>query len=329
MKKQSIAFLTFAVIIIIAVITFASLYLSQSIKKPVEPNSQITLALSSGNGCKSDQKYDSTEKECYYECENDCGLEDEKIEKEIDTLLKDAKITASEDEKSETDKEIKTTYLFDNGNLEKDIVDPAQKQAWDYFLAIATREFARENIALVSFYNNPKSDTMASVSQNETNNQKWDLEINMKYGEDKPTLIFTLVHEFGHLYSLNKTQVPTDKIENCPTLRLEEGCPTNISLISQFQNKFWKDIVADPNTNNYGEHYLNRENSFVSQYAGTNVLEDFAETLAFYAVKDDSEAIQIAKEKINFMNSNPKIKEMAVRIRTNLGRELRDEKILN
>ena len=328
MKKQSIILLAAILIITTGIVSFIFVNSSKPTQKPIELNSKVSLVPIINNGCKADEKYDSVEKECYYECENDCGTNDAKIEKEIDTLLKDAKIT-SESEKSDTDKEIKTTYLYNNGDLDKDIVDPAQKQAWDYFLSIATRDFAKENVALVSFYNNPKSDTMASVSQNEQNNQKWDLEINMKYGEDKPTLIFTLIHEFGHLYSLNRTQVPTDKVESCPTLKLDEGCPTNISLISQFQSKFWKDINADPNTNNYGEHYLNRENSFVSQYAGTNVLEDFAETLAYYIAKDDSGTIEIAKEKIDFMNSNKQIKEMAVRIRSNLGRELQDDKLLN
>ena len=61
------------------------------------------------------------------------------------------------------------------------------------------------------------SNVLAAVEQSDNDPDKWVVEIDVEDLQDKDELAFTVVHEDGHLLTLNSEQVPPDiKVFNDP-----------------------------------------------------------------------------------------------------------------
>lgn len=120
---------------------------------------------------------------------------------------------------------------------------------------------------------------------------------------------FVMVHEFGHILTLNnKVEIDITAMgpENCTNLYLREGCFHNESILNQFNNQFY-----------LNENKFNEPN-FVSAYAESNIAEDIAETFAFYVgqkninkvVEESSGALR----KINSLVDNDKLKSLKTQL---------------
>jgi hypothetical protein len=307
--------------------------------------------------CTSLEKYDAEAKQCYFECDTDeqCAQIESKIEAELSGFFQGATTKAGKSPSQEAsdpgssssstvinnretkDKiqsvdpsassEGKTVYNYKDRRISPDFRSKKETDIWESFLAIADRDFADQYISQVSYFNDSDNTTAASVTISPNDAKKWDLEVNLAYADDQKDLLMTLVHEYAHVYSLNTSQLDSNDTGVCPLLVLSEGCTRGSSIIQQFTTKFWADNNNELESQDFGKYYPGHESEFVSEYAATNAVEDFAESFARHALGVSSYP-DGAKPKIEFMSTNPDIQKNSQRIRANLGLELKSRNLI-
>lgn len=124
----------------------------------------------------------------------------------------------------------------------------------------------------------------------------------------------TFVHEFGHVITLNESQVDLSKKDpdkfyyNAESFR--EG-----SYISDFYNRFWKDLSAE----NGSELYSEKPELFVDQYSSQNVNEDIAESFMLFVLSNRPAGNSVAEQKISFFYDYPELVNLRESIRGNFG----------
>lgn len=159
---------------------------------------------------------------------------------------------------------------------------PDAQRVWDLFVRVATTAFAAEAMSEYRVGDAPDSDTMAYVHRDEDDPTLWTLAANIAYADDEDLLTSTLIHEYGHILSLGLAPDDTDA---------ERG----EALFEAYPD------------------------DFVSDYAATNVVEDFAETFQAFVLEDEPAPDSPVAEKILFFWNLPSYVEVRERIRTDLG----------
>jgi hypothetical protein len=219
----------------------------------------------------------------------------------------------------------------------------AQQVVWTYFTSI----IPEENRRMVSNYavlTDGQANLLAAVAPLPSDPSHWMLEVDIADSTDYANLTFTMIHEFGHLLTLNADQVapstavfsnPHDKnVYNqeaaaCPTYFTGEGCSNPNSYINQYYQHFWKDIYAEwsqidqiDDQRDYYEKltqfYQHYEDRFVSEYASTNPGEDIAESWAFFVLGPKPQGNTIADQKVLFFYEHPELVQLRAQILTRL-----------
>lgn len=133
----------------------------------------------------------------------------------------------------------------------------------------------------------------------------------------------TNIHEYGHILTLNNTEVNDEVAEvDCPNFVVQEGCTDSDAYINQFFTAFWEDIYDDfldfedeDDIEGFIETYPNH---FLTSYAATNPGEDIAETFAFFVIQDNKPVTSsIAAQKILFFYDFPELVSLREEIRNN------------
>jgi hypothetical protein len=218
-----------------------------------------------------------------------------------------------------------------------------QQQIWSYFAALIP-EPNRQMVAYYSVLTDGKANLMAAVSQTKSDPTQWVLEVDITDSTDYANLTFTMVHEFGHLLTLNADQVPPNlavfnnpddkdiyirEVATCPNYFPGEGCSTSNSYINQFYQRFWSDIYAEwsqidqiEDERDYYEKmiqfYAQYEDRFVSEYATTNPGEDIAESWAYFVLAPKPSGTTIADQKVLFFYEHPELVELRAQILSRL-----------
>lgn len=128
-----------------------------------------------------------------------------------------------------------------------------------------------------------------------------------------------LVHEFGHLLTLNSGQLQRNVAElSCLTAYFGEGCAKADSLTARYMARFWPlawryQAETRPNT-----LYPQYPDSFVTSYAGFNPAEDMAETFTYFVVDPKPTRTRVADQKLNFFWSLPDMVRLRSQIRAAL-----------
>ncbi|WP_428866178.1 hypothetical protein [Clostridium sediminicola] len=92
------------------------------------------------------------------------------------------------------------------------------------------------------------ANTMAFVSPENDDLSQWRLVIDLKDalntdGTFNEEFTKTVVHEFAHVITLNKTQMQDlNKVSEEGSFQTQEGTTSKESYINQFFQKFWEDI---------------------------------------------------------------------------------------
>lgn len=78
----------------------------------------------------------------------------------------------------------------------------------------------------------------------------------------------------------------------CPTIPFEDGCPLADSYIALFTDAFWdpaavEQIVYQEIDDPAAIFFEEDPDAFVSEYAATNPIEDFAESFSYFVGLDD------------------------------------------
>lgn len=298
--------------------------------------------------CTSLEKFDSLRGECYFECETDAQCEEiaKKVEAELDAYFKDSKSAVgtnkptapapeapSQTDTSQQDKPQKTYTADETGSeVRGKIYTVTSSQAlyptpssedqklWELFTRIASKQVIAERLETFEVFNDGNNDTAASVWES-SKAGKWHMNVNSAFSGERKDLIHTMVHEFGHILTLNSSQV--DKTEGaCPQITVPEGCVKPGTILNDFHAKFWS---------KYGEPFSEdgqevsapfSEDDFVSEYAASNVIEDLAETFANFVLRPAPSGGSIRDQKIQLFYASPEYVNVRNRIRANLASEL-------
>lgn len=178
-----------------------------------------------------------------------------------------------------------------------------------------------------------KEGVLAHVVQTTEDNSKWAISVDIadvikESGEiNRKELSETIIHEFGHLLSLNNEQVEArEAAENDKTYITQEGVTKESSYLNKFYQKFWKDIYDEwtklneiENDEEYEEamqkFYEKYETRFINDYASSNPGEDFAETFRVFVTEGKPEGKTIAEKKVLFLYSFPELVKISDGIR--------------
>ncbi|OSY89124.1 hypothetical protein WH52_00240 [Tenacibaculum holothuriorum] len=214
-----------------------------------------------------------------------------------------------------------------NGEIEnkKSKYTARAKEEWKRFYTIFPKKLTNKYIKKIVLISDGLDEKTGALGALTVENNKWELvldtiDVNFKT-KDTYRLhqsVYTLVHEFGHLLTLNKEQVvPSYKEfqeEGGPYLT-EEGEAKKNSYINLFVKKFWTQKLLKrwdeiKETHKYDSKkmvdelfvfYQNNKDVFLTDYAAESPEEDIAESWTAFVLKDRVEnPLTIAEEKINF-----------------------------
>lgn len=262
--------------------------------------------------------------ECLFD---DCYDEDFEDEGEVLTSysVKDGKITI--DDKIE---------LEDEDNISLQNNTEIHNAIWKEVLKIVPKEYLN-NISKFEIFTDGEDGILAMVEPLSEDNKNWSFSVDIKdslneNGKlDTKELAYTLIHEFGHILTLNNSQIENIEQNNNNRDRFStmEGIAKEKSYLNQFYNKFWKDIYKEleeiekiEDEEKYEiakEEFFEKYNvRFVSDYASTNPGEDIAETFAEFITSDKPDGDTIAEQKILFFYNFKELVEFRENIRKTL-----------
>jgi len=182
-------------------------------------------------------------------------------------------------------------------------------------------------------YHGAASNTSGFVDPTINNLSKWQFAIAIDYAyrdgfNTDGEVALTIIHEFGHILTLNNEQITPGIIpNNCTNYYVSKGCAKNGSYINTFQELYWSDIWEeyenrDDTHTAKSQFYEKYSDRFVSEYAATNPREDIAEIFATFVVQDDaSTGDSIVEQKIQMMYEASELNDLRDFIRQNSGAE--------
>ncbi len=222
-------------------------------------------------------------------------------------------------------------------SMQQDTID--QKKIWDYFAAIIPAA-DRTELAYYIVATDGKDGMLASVEQYSGSSDIWALVVDPADASQPRDLTFTLLHEFGHLLTLNDSQVrpnqavlehPGDlqiykqEAAACPRYFASGGCSRSNSYINQFFDEFWTGLFSqwttvnaarnDPNYLSLLAHFYGQHRTqFITPYASTSPEEDMAETWAYFVLNPKPAEDSVAHRKVLFYYSFPQLVDLRSRI---------------
>lgn len=217
-----------------------------------------------------------------------------------------------------------TVYRVSDGALDPAPTDERATKVWDEFVTVATADFVRSGMREYRVGDAAGSDTLAYVTRDENDPTTWTLAANLAYADDEALLRSTLIHEYGHILSLGVDDVdPT--VADCSTWQISEGCVREGSALFDFQKEFWAGYGEEAPTPESDDRdaaarfYEAHESDFVSDYAATNVVEDFAETFMTFVQEPDPSGNSPVARKLAFFSALPAYVAIRHRLRSELG----------
>ncbi len=125
----------------------------------------------------------------------------------------------------------------------------------------------------------------------------------------------TVVHEIAHIIALESGQMDS---EAQGTYTVEEGRLKEEAYLNQYYQKFWSSMDSSYDEEHPERYYRGHPDEFVSEYAATNPVEDFAETFLYFVEEDRPTGNTIRDQKILFMYEYPQLVEYRKSMREQL-----------
>jgi len=174
-------------------------------------------------------------------------------------------------------------------------------------------------------YNGEITGSAGYVYETKQDLSTWQMGLAINFADDQNELLYTIIHEFGHILTLNNTQVNSSIPSNsCTHYFTGEGCSESISFINKLYNLGWADIWTEyqqaQNSETALQAFYNQyRDRFVTNYAATNPGEDIAEVFAvFVTMSEKPTGSTIAERKILLMYDEPELVQLRSFIRGNL-----------
>ncbi len=222
---------------------------------------------------------------------------------------------------------------YDVSGSDRDFQNDRNKhqQIWDLVTKIVPLSH-RNKMDKFLIYSGQSSGTAGFVDPTSNDLSTWRMGIAIDYAYDggfnaNKELSYTIIHEFGHILTLNNEQVNANTAENnCNGFYLQEGCAKSGSYLHTIYKRFWADIYPEfrdkhnEGQTRMGQFYEKYQDRFVTEYAATNLVEDFAEVFAFFVTKADRPAGNtIADKKVLMLYEFPELVSLRNEIRSNGG----------
>jgi len=204
-----------------------------------------------------------------------------------------------------------------------------QKRIWHYASALLPPDQLEKWIDRFEIFTDGSYNKMAWVDFDKTDRKHWTLGIDFIDTGNSVDFTYTLVHELGHLITMNTDQIPFTEFSSgwyqnpttCPQLNTPEGCTKPESYINQFYQQFWKPdfeewrkTVERPHVNSPEEYdalvqkfYEGHTDQFVREYAATNIYEDLAESFMNFVLEPKSDSKSQVNQKIIFFYQFPEM----------------------
>lgn len=226
-------------------------------------------------------------------------------------------------------------------NLKKYQTDEALHQRiWSYYHQIFP-ENQKLKIDYVLFYTDGPGNSQAYIRDLD---KSWRLAVDLQDFDNQYATTQTLVHEYGHMLTLNDTQVylpewfyfkewnrpDFDKLGGeCQFFFTGRYCATSSSYLRQFGEQFWAGALYDewvdtvflpratdaPEAEKVVEHFYQRHSDqFVTEYAATNPLEDLAETWETFVLEPQPDETTLAGQKVSFFYKFPELVQFRAEI---------------
>ena len=129
--------------------------------------------------------------------------------------------------------------------------------------------------------------------------------------------VFTIIHEYGHVLTLNDEQVDSVDEGQCNNYFTGEGCAKSNAYINKIVQIGWADILDEIGSQDLYEKYPDR---FSTEYASTNPGEDVAEVFTLFVILDSKPTgKRIADKKIQAMYDFPDLVRLRNDIRSSVG----------
>lgn len=200
------------------------------------------------------------------------------------------------------------------------------EEVWETFVTLIPAD-NRELISEYGVFTDGVDEVMAYVEPDPEDPTQWRLVVDVLDLENQGEFIYTLIHEYGHILTLNDDQVPFDEdvyfsdddiifeeaMAACSTFFTGEGCSHEDSYINAFYQQFWADIYdenqeIDPEDYDglyaFYEDYADR---FLTDYAATNPGEDIAEAWTAFVLNPKPTGSSIADQKVLFFYDYPEL----------------------
>lgn len=212
----------------------------------------------------------------------------------------------------------------------------AHLRIWKFYIAMIPAELRKWVKEFVIFTDGPNGGTSAWVQPSPTYPGYWQVGFDLLDSDYPAYLADTLVHETGHLLTLNTSQIPDEtnkyyyyddrheKFMNCDQYAGDGGCSLPNSYINLFYQRFWKYVYKDwwktdqdaQDTQtfeeylNMMEHFYDRHSDqFLNSYAASNIKEDMAESFAYFALHPKPAGKTVYEQKVNFYYKFPELVE--------------------
>ncbi len=130
---------------------------------------------------------------------------------------------------------------------------------------------------------------------------------------------YVALHEFGHILTLNDTQIDIKDEADCPNYFTGEGCSTKNSYINRIYELGWADIIDQHNPDFPENTYEKYKDRFHTDYAATNPGEDIAEVFTFFVMANENPpGTTIAEQKVRILFEYPELVSLRKKIRENV-----------
>lgn len=239
-----------------------------------------------------------------------------------------------EDEKWKINKLTKKVEDINFGKANK--VQNEEQKIWDLFLKIAGQDFVKKNVAYYVSYREQNNPVLGAVWRTRANKEPtWVVGINTNAADFenekwKRDISITLIHELGHILTLNKTQIKYVKSrKSCQKIYWSiMGCPYKEAYYTKFVDTFWDTDDRAHNASTSAEttgkdaakrvrnYYKAHLTEFVVQYAATSPEEDLAESFVDFVLQAKPTNATLEKNrKILFFYQYPEFVLLRAQIR--------------
>jgi hypothetical protein len=199
----------------------------------------------------------------------------------------------------------------------------SQAKLWKFVTDVIPAD-QRKMVSEFIIFSDGSSNTTGAVGRAEIPNT-WTLELDIIDSQNLSTLSTTLVHELGHMVTLNDGQVGDTDASLCENYMSADGCSKKDSYINVFFTAFWKNIygewastVITKKGEIDGTHVLNYYNKypeeFVTDYAASGPEEDIAESWMYFVLRPRPARDNIAERKILFFYNYPELVQLRQKV---------------